>query len=173
MTATSNAATEPANQEFVLTRTFDAPRDLVWKAHTEADRLKQWWGPKSFTMISCDVDLRPGGVFHYGMKAPNGTEMWGKWVFREIESSERLVFVSTFSDKEGGVTENPFMSDWPLETLSTMTFTEEDGKTTLTMRAVPLNASETEVKNFVEAFGGMTKGWKGTLDALEAYLATA
>jgi uncharacterized protein YndB with AHSA1/START domain len=173
MTATNNAATESTDQEFVLTRTFDAPRDLVFKAHTEADRLKQWWGPKSFTMISCDVDLRPGGVFHYGMKAPNGSEMWGKWTFREIAAPERLVFVSSFSDKEGGVTPNPFMADWPLEVLSTITFTEQDGKTTLTMRGVPINATETERKNFIAAFDGMTKGWKGTLDELEAYLATA
>jgi uncharacterized protein YndB with AHSA1/START domain len=173
MTAMSDAAPESVDQEFVVTRTFDAPRDLVFKAHTEADRLKHWWGPKNFTMISCDVDLRPGGVFHYGMKAPNGSEMWGKWVFREIDAPERLVFVSSFSDPEGGVTRNPFKAEWPLEVLSTITFTERDGKTTLSMRGIPINATEMERKNFVESFSGMSQGWKGTLDQLAEYLANA
>ena len=58
--------------EFVISRVFDAPRDLVWQSFTQAEHLKHWWGPKGFKMLSCKLDLRPGGIFHYGMRAPNG-----------------------------------------------------------------------------------------------------
>src|SRR5262245_13604342 len=133
-----------SEREFVVSRVFDAPRGLVFKAWTEEERLAQWWGPKGFTMCSCKLDLRPGGVFHYGMRAPNGAEMWGKWVFREVLAPERLVFVSSFSDQEGNTVRAPFSSDWPLGVLSTVTFIEHQGKTTITMRAVSLDATETE-----------------------------
>src|SRR2546426_146985 len=110
--ATSTAITNAAQgiapdavcREFVITRVFDAPRELVWKAYTEAAHLQHWWGPKGFKMRSCKVDLRPGGVFHYGMEAPDGSVMWGKWVFREIVAPERLTIVVSFSNEEGGVT---------------------------------------------------------------------
>ena len=68
---------------FVISRTFDAPRDKVWKAWTERERLKQWFGPKGFTMPTCTLDLKPGGIFHYCLTTPQGQEIWGKWVFRE------------------------------------------------------------------------------------------
>src|SRR5205823_4677268 len=81
----------------------------------EPDRLARWWGPKGFTMLSSTLDLRPGGIFHYGMRSPDGREMWGRWVFREVVAPERLVFVASFSDEAGGVTRHPFAPDWPLE----------------------------------------------------------
>jgi uncharacterized protein YndB with AHSA1/START domain len=121
-------------------------------------------------MISCQSDPRPNGTFHYGMRAPNGKEMWGKWTFREIVPPERLVFVSTFSDAQGGVTRNPWSPVWPLETLSTVTMIEEDKKTTVTMHGVPINASEAERKAFDAARSGMSGGWTSTLDQLAAYL---
>ena len=122
MAARNSLATTMAEKAFVISRMFDAPRDLVWKAYTEADRLKKWWGPKGFTMLQCEIDLRPGGIFHYGMRAPDGSVMWGKWIFREIVVPKRLVVIVAFSDEAGGVTRHPFAPDWPLETLGTTTF---------------------------------------------------
>lgn len=72
------------DRAFAITRTFDAPRALVFQAFTESERLAQWWGPKGFTLRVARLDLRPGGVFHYEMKSPNGHSMWGKFVYREI-----------------------------------------------------------------------------------------
>jgi uncharacterized protein YndB with AHSA1/START domain len=162
---------EDAGREFVVTREFDAPRDLVFRAWTEAERLGRWWGPKGFTMLACTLDLRPGGVFHYGMRSPDGRAMWGKWVFREVAEPERLVFIASFSDEAGGTTRNPFAAEWPLEVLSTLTFAEQGGKTTLTMRAAPLNATEAERKAFEAGHESMRKGWAGTLDQLAEHLA--
>ena len=79
---------------FVISREFDAPRERVWKAWTDVEQLKQWFSPKGFTVIAAKMDLRPGGSYHYGMRAPNGQEMWGKWVFREVKAPERLVLAS-------------------------------------------------------------------------------
>ena len=63
--------------EFTITRVFDAPRQLVWDAWTQAERLAEWWGPAGFKLKVAKLDLRPGGTFHYSMVAPNGHEMWG------------------------------------------------------------------------------------------------
>jgi uncharacterized protein YndB with AHSA1/START domain len=157
--------------EFFLARCFGAPRALVFRAWTEPDRLARWFGPKGFTMLSCTLDLRPGGVFHYGMRSPDGQVMWGRWVFREIVAPERLVFVASFSDETGGVTRHPFAPDWPLEVLSTLTLTEHHGQTTVAMRGIPVNATDPERKTFEAAHDSMQKGWTGTLDQLAGYLA--
>src|SRR5450432_1874612 len=87
--------------EFVISRTFDAPRSLVFNAWTDPEHLMKWWGPKGLTMLSSKLDLRPGGVFLYGMRTPDGRDMWGKWVFREIVTPQRLVFVVSFADADG------------------------------------------------------------------------
>ena len=162
---------EAPGKEFVITRVFDAPRDLVWKVWTDVDHLKHWWGPKGFKMLFCTLDLRPGGIFHYGMQAPNGAEMWGKWTFREIVPPQRLTIVISFSDKAGGMTRHPFVPDWPQEMLGTTTFEEQGAKTLLTTRTIALNPTETERKAFETGFDGMKQGFKGTWDQLEAYLA--
>ncbi len=163
----------PADAGFTITRTFDAPRYLVFKAWTETSHLTRWFGPKGFTTLSAKNDLRPGGVFHYQMRSPDGREMWGKWVYREIAPPERLAFVASFSDEAGNTTRAPFSADWPLEVLSTVTFAEHGGKTTLTMRGVPLNATEAERRTFEAGHGSMQKGWTGTLDQLAEHLARA
>jgi uncharacterized protein YndB with AHSA1/START domain len=157
--------------ELLITRVFDAPRDLVFRAWTEADRLARWFGPKGFTTFSTKVDLRPGGAFHYGMRSPDGREMWGKWTYREVVAPEKLVFTFSFSDEAGGVTRNPFTPVWPLEVLSTLTFAERDGRTMITMRNVPINPTEEERQAFQAGNESMQKGWAGTLDQLGAYLA--
>jgi uncharacterized protein YndB with AHSA1/START domain len=162
-----------ADREFFISRNFDAPRALVFQAWTEPDRLARWFGPTGFTLLSSTLDLRPGGVYHYGMRSPDGHTMWGKWVFREVVAPERLVFVASFSDETGGVTRHPFAPDWPLEVLSTLTFTDQEGRTRLTMQGVPQRATESERKTFEAGHESMQKGWTGTLDQLAEYLATA
>lgn len=176
MTDTNHAATstaEPAASGLVITRVFDAPRDLVFKAYSEAERLAQWWGPKGFTMRVLRFEFRPGGVFHYSQQAPGGDEMYGKFVYREIESPERIVFVSSFADAEGNVTRNPWSAEWPLEVLNVLSLTENDGKTTLTLSGGPLNATEAERKTFETSVPMVQQGFKGTFDQLAAYLESA
>ena len=110
----------PDLQPFVISRTFDAPRDLVWKAHTQCEHLRHWWGPKGFKITDCKIDLRPGGTFLYGMQpVSGGDKIWGKFVYREIDEPEKLVFVVSFSDENAGITRHPMSSVWPLEIFGT------------------------------------------------------
>ena len=156
---------------FVISREFAAPRELVWKAWTERDRLVQWFGPKGFTMSTAKLDFRPGGIFHYAMRSPDGKEMWGKFVYREIIAPEKIVLVNSFSDKDGNITPHPMSPTWPLEMLATPTMAEHEGKTMLTIKWTPLNATEAERKTFDSARAGMSQGWTGTFEQLAEYLA--
>ena len=164
-------APAPGERELVITRVLDAPRELVWKAFAESDRLAQWWGPAGYVMLVRSLDFRPGGVFHYAMRSPDGHVMWGRFVYRDIQAPERLVFVSSFSDEEGAITRAPFSPTWPLEILNTVTLSEADGKTMLTLRGGPINATDEERATFWNAQDSLRHGFAGTLDQLGAYLA--
>ena len=164
-------AKSPAPHPFSISRTFDAPRELLWKAWSERARLMEWFGPKGFKMPAAKMDFRPGGSFHYCMESLDGHEMWGKFVYREIIAPEKIVFVNSFSDEAGDITRHPLSATWPLEMLSTFTLTEDNGRTTATVHWIPLNATEEERKTFDAAHEGMKQGWTGTFDQLAAYLA--
>jgi uncharacterized protein YndB with AHSA1/START domain len=162
---------ERLSNPFTITRVFDAPRELVWQALTQLEHLARWMSPAGMEPVPGLLDLRVGGVYHYGMKAPNGQVMWGKWTFREIVAPERLVVVVNFSDAERGVTRHPMAATWPLSTLSTTTLTEVGNGTLMTLHWQALAASDDEIATFDGAHAGMTQGWGGTMDVLAAYLA--
>jgi uncharacterized protein YndB with AHSA1/START domain len=159
------------SKPFVLTRTFDAPRALVWEVFTKAEHLKHWMGPAG-ALSHATVELKPGGVFHYGMAMPNGHVMWGKWTFVEIVPPQKLVVIVAFSDENQGITTHPMAPTWPRETHSVTTFTEKDGKTTLRLEWTAYQATGEEQATFDAAHDSMTGGWTGTMDALDAYLKT-
>jgi uncharacterized protein YndB with AHSA1/START domain len=117
------------------------------------------------------MEFRPGGSFHYCLESLDGKEMWGKFVYREIVTPEKIAFVNSFSDENGGMTRHPMSATWPLEMLSTLTMTEENGRTTATIHWIPLNATEEERKTFDAAHEGMKQGWADNFDRLAAYLA--
>jgi uncharacterized protein YndB with AHSA1/START domain len=156
--------------EFVLSRLLDAPRERVFRAWTEPERMAKWFAPKGLSGAVGTMDLRPGGVYHYGMSLPDGKKMWGKWTFREVAAPERLVFVQSFSDENQGVTRHPMSVNWPLETLSTILFDDMGGKTLLTIKWSALKPTEIERKTFAEGHAGMNQGWGGTMEQLVAFL---
>ncbi len=151
----------PADKaNLVLTRTFNAPAALVYKVWTDPYHLAQWWGPHHFTNPVCEVDLRPGGVIRIHMKGPDGQMYPSNGTFQEIVENERLVFTSTY-DGEDGV---PM-----LEALNTVTFTETDGKTVLTLHAQVLRVTEA----VLPALDGMEEGWSQSLEKLADVIAAA
>jgi uncharacterized protein YndB with AHSA1/START domain len=161
----------PAESEsFVITRVFDAPRHIVFKAWTDPEHLKRWWGPAGCQIGHCKMDLRTGGMLLYSFQMPGGPVMWGRFVFREIAVPERLVFVNSFSDENGGMTRPPFDRPWPPEILHTVTFAEEFGKTTLTLLATPINATPEEIATFRDGTASLEQGFAGTMDRLAAHL---
>lgn len=170
MSTPNNPTEKVIAQPFVITREFDAPRPLVWKAWTEPERLQQWFGPKGFTTKAVKIDLRAGGTFHCCLCSPDGMEMWGKWVFREVRPQERLVWIHSFSNKDGGVTRHPLNPNWPLELLTETTFVERGNKTVVTLKWTPFNANDEEIRTFNGAHQSMTQGWGGTFEQCTDYL---
>ena len=159
-------------KELVITRTFNAPRKLVYKAFSEAEALAQWWGPKGAEIGVNKFDFKPGGIFHYSMQSPMG-DMWGRFYYMEIVEPERIVFTNSFSDKNGNITRAPFSNDFPLEIMNILTLKEQEGKTTVTLKGSPINATEAEFNFFTNMFSGMQQGFAGTFDQLEEYLSKA
>jgi uncharacterized protein YndB with AHSA1/START domain len=107
------------------------------------------------------------------LRSPDGKDMWGKLTYREIVPEQKLVFIVAFSDEAGGVTRHPLHEGWPLQILSTVTFSESGGKTTVTVRWVPYEATDSEREVFEAGKDSMQAGWTGTLDRLEVYLGKA
>lgn len=154
-------STKTEGHTFVTERLFDAPRSLVWNVWTTPEHLAQWWGPKGWTLPVCEVDLRPGGVWLYCMRGPDGTESWGKATYREIVEPERLVYEDSFVDADG----NPL--DGMPELMVTVLFEEVDGKTKVISRTDFASAAALEQVLSM----GMEEGLAETWDRLEAYLA--
>jgi uncharacterized protein YndB with AHSA1/START domain len=157
-----------AQREIVLTRVFEAPRELVWKAWTEPERLMRWWGPKGFTSPVCKIDLRVGGVYLFCMRSPEGRDYWSTGVYREIVAPERIVCTDSFADEKGNpvpASDYGMAGDWPAELLVTVTFEDQQGKTKLTLRHAGIPSGE--MSDMTQA------GWNESLDKLAEALATA
>jgi len=160
----------PTMEEFVISRTFAAPRDLVFTVWTEREHLTHWWGPKGFEVFHCTNDPRPGGVMHYGMRGPDGSEMWARWIYRAIDRPRHLEFINSFSDPQGNPAPAPFADDWPAEMLTVVDFVEQDGRTTVTVQSTPHGATDAQRATFDAGRDSMTGGWTGTFTQLASYL---
>lgn len=168
---TVEADPSPEAPSLTLTRTYDAPRELVFRAFAEAERLAQWWGPVGFKIQVERLDFRPGGVFHYHMAHSDGFEMWGQFIYREIVEPERIVWVNTFSDPDGNLTRAPFGDTIPLEILNTITLESVGQQTVLKLHSHPINATAEERATFAEMLSSMEMGFGGTFDQLADFLA--
>jgi len=146
-------------RELHLTRTFDAPRALVWKAWTDPKMVAQWWGPRMFDTPLCQVDARSGGLITIHMRGPDGNIYPMKGIFTEVVEPERLVFTSYAMMTPDG---DPF-----LELRNTVTLSEERGKTTLKVDVVVVKATaEAE-----SPLAGMNQGWNEQMDKLVLFVA--
>jgi uncharacterized protein YndB with AHSA1/START domain len=153
----TGAEAKLAEREITITRVFDAPRLLVFKAWTDAKELAQWWGPKGFTNPVCELDVRVGGAIRIHMRSPDGSVYPMKGEFREIVPPE-LVFTNIAVDAAG----QPI-----IEALTTVTFIERGGKTTMT-----LHTRGRAVVDYAAGYlQGMEMGWAGSIDKLEILLA--
>jgi len=154
----SAAQTKPfAEREITITRVFDAPRAVVFKAWIDAKTLAQWWGPKGFTNPVCEIDPRVGGALRIHMRSPDGSIYPMKGEIREIVPSERLVFTNIAVDAAG----NPI-----IDGLTTVTFADAGGKTKLTV-----HTRGSALVDYAAAYlQGMELGWTQSIDKLEAML---
>lgn len=126
----------PAGEELRIVREFDAPRELVWRAWTEPELIKRWWGPGPFTSPFASVDLRVGGKYLFCMRSPDGKDYWSTGVYREIVPQERVVNTDSFADEKGNVVPATYYgmsADYPLELLVRVTFKARGDKTEMTL----------------------------------------
>lgn len=140
-------------RELTITRTFDAPRELLFALWTDPHHIVRWWGPKHHPSVEMTMDVRPSGVWRACLRSvDDGTLLWMNGVFREVAAPSRLVF--TFRWEEEG--------ERGLETVVTVTFSEENGKTRMDFHQKPFQSEEERE--------GHGEGWSSTFDRLEAYI---
>jgi len=151
--------------EVIITRVFDAPRQLVWRAWTDANHLARWWGPKDFTAPSIKLDLRVGGRYHWCMRAPDGKDYWTTGEFREIDPPEKLVYTDNFADAKGNIVspkEYGMTGDWQYEMLVAVTLEDLGNRTRMTLKHTGLPRGE---------MTDMTvAGWNESFDKMAASL---
>lgn len=146
----------PADRVLIIERVLDAPRSLVFKAWIDSQHLAHWFGPRGFNMTFCQMDLRVGGTYRFGMRSPEGTDHYIKGVYREIREPERLVCTYAWTDADGNPTR-------PETTLS-LTFDDLDGKTKLTLHQAVFES--------VTACDAHRGGWTTSLDKLAEFVAS-
>ena len=163
--ATKDTPTTAEEQALVITRVFDAPREIVFKAWSEPERLMRWWGPRGFTTPVAKIDFRVGGKFLNCMRSPDGKDYWNTGVYKEIVVPERIVYTDSFADAEGNVvpaSHYGMAGDFPMEMLVTVTFEDQGGKTKMTLRHAGMPAGDNQ--------SGANEGWNQSFDKLAEYL---
>jgi uncharacterized protein YndB with AHSA1/START domain len=145
----------------VVSRTFNAPRERVWAAWTEPEKIRRWWGPKGFTAPVIEVDLRVGGKYLYDMRSPDGKDYWSAGVFKDIRRPERITVVDSFADEEGNIVPASYYGlpgRFPLESWVTVTFEDVEGRTKLTISQLDSPAGAATEQGI--------QGWNESLDKL-------
>lgn len=144
----------PSEREIVMTREFDAPRDLVFQAHTSCEHLSRWWGPRKYEIVGCEIDFQPRGKWRIVHRGPDGEEFAFRGEYREIVPPERIVWTFEFEGFPGNVS------------VETMTLDEHDGKTTFTATSVYDTAAQRDAM----LQSGMEEGATETMERLDEYL---
>ena len=158
---------------FVIERSFAVSQQRLFKACTNVEDMMQWFAAPGMKVIKASQDFRVGGVYHYGTASAQGQEMWGKVTYKEITPNSRLVYLLSFSDKDGGITSHPMAPTWPKEMVTVFEFVPEGQKQTrLKISWIYSGVDDTEASTFHAAHEGMTGGWTGSLDALQKYLSS-
>lgn len=156
-------------RNFSLTRTFKAPKRLVFRAFSSPEALSKWWGPVEAPIDVIKLDFRPGGIFHYKMKGEHIN--YGIFKYKEIDPPNSITWINSFANEKGEIIKPPFEGfDLPREILNKIILTENNGITTLVLSSKPVNASESEINTFISITESMEKGFGGTFDQLENYL---
>lgn len=158
------------NDRLVLSRVFNAPKELVFGAFSTVEALNQWWGPAESQNSVISLDFRRGGVFHFRMDF-GGSVMYGRFQYIEIQPPDYLEFTNAFADENGNVVPAPFDKNFPLQVLYRLEFEEkEKGKTTIILTGEPLNPSSVQQQAFDSLMPSMNAGFERTWNKLELYL---
>ena len=161
-------------EQFVINRSFAAPLETMFAMWTDPKHFSQWLPPTGFQMEFVRCDIKPGGSSFYFMTGPGGMKMYGRAEYLEIGRPDRIVYTQQFCDEHENVSRHPMSATWPETMLTTVTLAAEGPEhTRVTVAWEPHGATTpAELETFIKARGGMTQGWTGSFDKLEAYLAS-
>lgn len=162
-------------ERFVINRSFDAPLETMFEMWTTPEHVARWMPPTGFEMQYLRADIRPGGSSYYKMTNNKDVTMYGRAEYVEIRHPDRLVYIQQFCDDKEGMARHPMAPTWPAYMLTTVAFAEEGpDRTRVTVMWEPHgDFTNEELAAFLAARGGMTMGWTGSFDKLEAVLANA
>lgn len=160
---------------YSYSRKFQASRHLVWDVHTQVEHIKKWFGPAGTDVKKFDFNFFVGGINHYCIEVPGmdggaPVEMWGRQVYQEITPKDRLVYIQSFSNPEGGIGSHPMSPSWPKEMHATVTFEDDGDGTLVTVTWYPHNSDELGNTTFDQARESMNGGFTGMFNTLEAYI---
>jgi uncharacterized protein YndB with AHSA1/START domain len=160
-------------EEFVINRSFEAPLETMFQMWTNPEHISRWLPPTGFTMQFKQADIKPGGRSTYVMEG-DGIRMYGRIEYLKIETPDCIVYTQQFCDENENVSRHPKAPTWPESMLTTVKLTAEGpDQTRVTVTWQPVgNVTREELETFVNGRGGMTKGWNGSFDKLDALLAT-
>jgi uncharacterized protein YndB with AHSA1/START domain len=161
MSKGNELSNEAAQRELVITRIFNAPRQLVWKAWTEPGHFKKWWGPKEYTCPYCSIDLKVGGKYLASMQSEDGKKIWSTGTYREIKPQRKIVYTDSFADSKGNIVPGSDynMPEMPMELIVTIEFEEADGKSNMSLHHAGLPVAMAD---------DCIKGWQSSFDKLES-----
>lgn len=156
-------------EQFFISRSFDTPIERMYEMWTDPEHLAQWMPPTGATMQFLRKEPRIGGTSFYVMTAANGMVMHGRVTYLALEKPDRIVYAQQFCDEKEQVIRPPFFSNWPQSMLTTVELVAEDtDRTRVTVRWEPQDATPADIAEFIKQRGGMTMGWTGSFDKLEA-----
>ena len=157
-------ATAEKQKTISIERTFNLPLNTVWKAWTEPESFKKWWGPKEYTCPDCTIDLKIGGKFLASMQGEDGKKVWSTGTYKEIIPQKKIVVTDSFADSTGNIvpaSDYDMAGDWASELMVTVEFEEVNGKTNLKLKHAGLPPEITEE---------CMQGWQSSFDKLESNL---
>jgi len=152
-----------------ITRSFNAPKEVVFQAFADAAAMGEWWGPVGTAITIKHFEFIPGGRFHYKMEG-KGQTMWGLFNYVSIQPPNSIEFINSFSDETGDICPPPFPMDFPLEIFNRLSFTENNGVTTITLTGHPIRATAAQEAVYKSMLGNMDQGFNGTFNQLEEYI---
>jgi len=166
------AKQQTGREKFFIDRTFDVPTDVMYDMWTDPHHFQKWLPPTGFEMTFIRAEIKPGGSAFYVMTGPN-VKMHGTIFYEAFEKPHAIRYRQQFSDENGNVSRYPMAPTWPETMLTTITLTEESSeRTRVTIEWEPIgNVSAEELETFIKGRAGMTAGWTGSLDKLEAHMA--
>jgi len=161
MTTSNGTLTAKKHKTITIVRTLNLPLETVWKAWTDHESFKKWWGPKEYTCSNSAIDFKVGGKYLNSMKAVDGTEIWSTGTYTEIVPQQKIVYTDSFADSEGNIVPSSYykMPEMPMELVVTLTFEAMGDKTNMVMESTGVPA---------EIGDECIKGWQSSFDKLES-----